>query len=182
VSTLLGLYPSEEIAIVVLINKSSGAAAGRIAAAIAAAALPGTAPRTATGPATGTVGAANPSLGAELAGTWRGHVIAIADTLPLTITVQRDGSARVQLGAQNEVGLLGATLARTGWFTGRFSASIRPPDATPAADRERVAITVSLRQRDDRLTGWVSAITVGQPAYGAVSYRAELTRAGAARD
>ena len=169
VSTLLNLYPSEGVAIVVLINKSSGAAAPRIATAIAAAALPAYAPMRRT------VGAAILPLG-DLAGTWRGRVLALADTLPLSLTILPNGRVRVRLGASEERDLDGASLARTGWLTGRFTAPIRAPDATPAANRDRVTINIALRRRDNRLTGWLAAVSGGQPAYGAVSYRAELIR------
>ena len=170
VSTVLNLYPSEGVAIVVLINKSSGAAAPRIATAIAAAALPAYSPQRRT------VGAGTLALGDELAGTWRGSVLALADTVQLSLTVSPDGRVRVRLGTNEERDLDGASLARTGWFTGRFAAGIRPADATPAVDRDRVMVNVALRRRDGRLTGWVSSVSTGPLAYGAVSYRAELRR------
>jgi hypothetical protein len=161
----------------VLINKSSGAAAGRIAAAIASAALP------AYRPTTGSAGTGTTFRpGEDLTGVWRGYVIALSDTLPFSLILQADGTARVKLGAYGETVLSGASLARTGWFSGRFSAPLRPPDATPAEASERVIVNVSLRQRDNRLTGWVSALTRGQPVYGAVSYPAVLTRVVNGRD
>lgn len=169
VSTVLNLYPGSEVAIVVLINKSSGAAASRIASAIAAEALSSYR----ASPAPPTVGAPSPST---LAGTWRGHVLVQGDTVPLSITIGANGTARAQLGTARETALNAASLAQTGWFTGRFVAPLRPADATPASEKDRITINVALRQRENRLTGWVSAVTSGQPSYGAVSYRAELTR------
>ena len=170
VSTVLNLYPSEEVAIVVLINKSSGAAPGRIAQAIAAAALP------AYQPVRGIVGASSAITPASgVVGNWSGRVLVLADTLPFTLSVEANGSVRARLGT-TETSVAGAALNSGGWFTGRFNAPLRAADATPAADRERIVVNFALRRRGDQLTGWASAVTQGPVAYGAVSYRAELRR------
>jgi hypothetical protein len=179
VATILNLYPSEQTAIVVLLNRSHGAAVQRISSAIAAAALPRYAAvrderrlRFATSPRP--LGPTPFAPPADVVGNWSGRLLVLSDTLPFTLSIEADGRVRTRLGTTETV-VAGAAFNR-GWLSGRFIAPLRAPDATPAAEHERTSVALSLRRRGDQLTGWASSVTLGPVAYGAVSYRAELRR------
>ena len=169
VATVLNLYPSERVAIVVLANTS--APVGRVANAIASIVLPSYGAPTLRPP---TVGASPPRIN----GTWRGSILVDGTPIPLTIVFPDSGVGRAKLGAGEEVPLTATQLSgATGWVSARFAAKLRAPDATPPADSARVAIALSLRLHGDRLSGWASSITApGGVVYGAVSYYTELRR------
>jgi CubicO group peptidase (beta-lactamase class C family) len=179
VTTILNLYPSEEVVVVVLQNRNNGGAAVRVANAIAGIVLPQYLANRDTRQERGNVATSGEagSLPSSLGGSWQGRIIAPDDSLALRVEVRADGDVHVQLGAQLATLLTGARL-NDGWLTGRFGGRLRPPDATPATAQYHVAVALNLKRRGDRLTGWASSITTTPLAYGAVSYRAELERAG----
>ncbi len=183
VSTTLNLYPSERVAIVVLINRGGAASMGRIANMIAAVVLPEYASNRALAQARNAGGRGTPpsraTTFAPIAGTWRGTALVERDTLPFVIDVGTDGGIRARLGTQSETALNAATFSNN-MLSGRFDYPLRAPDATPASERTRVVASPTLLLRGDRMTGWISSVTQqGMTAYGAVSYYAELTRAPA---
>ena len=181
VSTILNLYPSEKLAIVVLANRNNGAALARVSAAIAAVMLPQyAANRDARRAQPRPPVAARFTPSAELVGAWRGRLLVERDTISLVLDVHPDGDVHVRFGDQLETVLSGATMTGV-WLTGRFQAPLRAPDAVPIADQQRIFVSLNLRPRGDRLTGWASAISTAVLNYGAVSYRAELQKATSAR-
>jgi hypothetical protein len=182
VATVMNLYPTEGLAVVVLTNLSHSPAVARIAATLAGLTLPGYSARAAerqqaTTQAAQAVApqAASAFPAPALRGTWFGAVILPADRVPMLLQIG-DDSITVRLEDGDPVMLESARYA-AGWLTGRADARLLPGEATPEDARERHALTFNLTLRDgNRLAGWVSSITTGQPLYGAVSYRVELTR------
>jgi hypothetical protein len=193
VATVLVLYPAESLAVVVLANKSA-VPTGRIAAAMTAAVVPSyaavrrmaadaarqaRAEREAAGPSGPTAddGAAETATRAQLVGKWSGVVLVRGDSLPLTLDIPVEGSARVRAGNQSESEMsVRIQDVRAGWLTGRFEGEILGADAAGAGAQGRHTVHLTLERRGERLTGWASVITTGSLSYGAVSYRVELDR------
>jgi hypothetical protein len=182
VATVLNLYPSEGVVIVVLSNINNNATVNRIAGAIAAAMLP----RYATtrderrSRAAMTSSASNgPSPfapPADLVSAWRGQILVAGGSVPLYLDVRPDGDVYVRFANAPATMLADRSFAN-GWFSGRVrAAQLRPPDATPAGESNRVVVTFNLRQNGGRLTGWSSSTSRPPLDYGAVSYRTELNR------
>jgi CubicO group peptidase (beta-lactamase class C family) len=176
VATILSLYPSERVAIVVLSNQSS-ALPGRVASEIAAAVLPPSyaqalaARRAAPPPARAEFAAP-----ADLRGEWRGTVRTYEGTLPLVLRVD-SAEVRVRLGdAPGLWTLLNDATFSKRLLGGRFLGTI------PTADARRVAhvVAMSLYLNQGTLRGWTAAqVTAETNDYSLSSY-AELTRAPAA--
>jgi CubicO group peptidase (beta-lactamase class C family) len=188
VSTFLNLYPTEQVAIVVLVNRANASGAPRIANAIASVVLPNYAANRAEAVRTAAARLAganpptpDPARFAALTGTWTGSIAVERDTVRFSLNVRADGDIHVRFGNQLETVLSNASF-NNGMLSGSFQAPLRAPDATPENARQRVVAAVTLRLRGDRMTGWVSSITQGGLAYGAVSYYAKVERApGVAR-
>jgi hypothetical protein len=173
VATVLNLYPTEHLAIVVLTN-ASGGNIGRIATEIAATVLPKYAEtrqqRTAqpAAPAV-TPGAFKPP--ADLLGEWSGTVRTWEREVPLTLVVQPDGDVHVRLGAE-----LRALLNQVSWrdnnLRGRFSGTM------PTSDARRWAhsILLNLRLRNGTLSGMATAQTTAEPVFFALTSFASLKR------
>jgi CubicO group peptidase (beta-lactamase class C family) len=174
VSTVLSLYPTERVAVVVLSNQSTGLV-GRVAADIAAAVLPpsfGTAlaARRAT-PAVASAFAAP----AELRGEWRGTVRTYEGTMPLVLRID-SSEVRVRLGDRGSLWtLLNDAEHRGGMIGGRFLGTI------PTADARRVAhvVTLQLQLRNGTMRGWVAATATAETNDYSLSSYAELTRTAA---
>jgi hypothetical protein len=120
------------------------------------------------------VGAPRTSL-STLAGSWRGSVHVGRDSIPFVLDVRPDGDIHVRAGALPETVLSSAALSN-GMLNGRFLAPLRAPDATPKAQESNVTVALTLLVRGDKMTGWLSSVTRGEPAYGAVSYYAEVAK------
>lgn len=182
VTTVLNLYPTEEVAIVVLTNRSSPGIA-RIAGAIANEMLPNYATNRAANLAAQRATALEargtsltsppPSPLAVLAGTWSGTTIVGRDTMPLSFDIRTDGTVKIRFAA---VDTTVSGNAANGFLNVRFTAALRAPDATPSSDRSPVTAVLTLRIGDSRMTGWLSSMTSAPPVYGAVSYYAEVKR------
>jgi hypothetical protein len=112
---------------------------------------------------------------AQIAGTWRGFVRADRDSVSLVVDARADGSVVVRYGDQSEAVMTAPSFSDS-VLAGRFFAPLPAPDATPAAERSRIVVVATLRLRNGKLAGWLSAITQAPPVYGAVSYYAELSR------
>ena len=176
VSTVLSLYPTEGVAVVVLSNQSSGLV-GRIAADIAAAVLPPSfgaalAARRAAPPV-----AASFAAPPDLRGEWRGTVRTYDGTLPLVLRVD-SSEVRVRLG--DGAGALWTLLNNAGYrdgvIGGRFLGTI------PTAEARRVphVISLQLQARNGTMRGWVAASATAETNDYSLSSYAELTRTATA--
>ncbi|HSJ23414.1 MAG TPA: serine hydrolase domain-containing protein [Longimicrobiales bacterium] len=183
VATVLNLYPEAGLAVVVLTNRSHPPSVARVAHTIASVLLPDFAATAAarqavTAPPARAAAAQAPAadVPADLHGAWRGAVLLHEDRVPLVLVVDAAGGVRARLDAGAEMPLENVRFA-DGWLTGRLQQTLAPGEATPAEERDRHEVVLNLVLRDgERLAGWASAITVGDPLYGAVSYRMELRR------
>ena len=173
VSTLLHLYPEEDLAIVVLTNRSGGVV-GRIAHEVASALLPGygdTARERRTAAASSAAPGSSFSPPPELLGSWSGRVYTPGDSIPLTLVFQPDGDVHARLGdglvtLVNDVSFVG------GQLVGRFAGTIPGEDTR----RHPHVVLLNLRLRGHELSGAVTAHTPGEPAYFALSSYGELRR------
>ncbi|HKS06973.1 MAG TPA: serine hydrolase domain-containing protein [Gemmatimonadaceae bacterium] len=169
VTTVLNLYPSERVVIVVLAN-TAGAPIGRVANMLASIVLP----NYVLGPVTAPPA---PPPAPKLGGVWRGSILVDGTSIPLTLNLADSGASYSRLGSSDSVRIAqGGYNARTGWMNVLIAGSIRAPDATPANDTSGVRIQVSMRLHGDKLSGWATALSPGPIAYGAVSYWAEVRR------
>lgn len=176
VVTVLNLYPTEKLAVVVLLNKLDRQARDRIARAIAAAMLPRYAAALAQGQAAaGSAGSSSPFLHAqapELLGEWTGTLRTYQGTVPLTLVFQQDGDVHVRLGEQLRT-LLNDVVLREGNLVGRFAGDIPTEDT----GRHRHTVLLNLRLRPDgRLSGQATALTPPDPLYFALSSYVELRK------
>ena len=189
-TTTLEIFPSEDLAIVVLINQ--GVVEDTlvdIVQHVAAAILPKyTAGLNAGAPAPPQ--SAQPSLEtqlpllAELVGTWTGTAWTWQGSVPLTLIVQPDGNVHVRLGNQLETLLTTVPpFIKERRLVGMFTGTMPTPDLKNYADK--IGLTLSLR--DGRLIGEALAFNdvdfdpyAGKPNFTISSY-VELTRKNAAK-
>lgn len=171
VATTLTLYPSENLAIVVLTNKSDGIPF-RVAEEIAAVLLPRYAATRAERRARMALSAApSPFPPPELAGGWTGTLRTYDATVPMTLLFQPDGDVHVTLGGQLETLLTGAQF-QNGALVGRFAGTIPSEEQR----RHQHSVLLNLRLRDGRLVGQASAQTTEEPVYYALTSYVELTK------
>ncbi len=173
VNTVLNLYPSENLAVVVLANQS-GATPFRVADEIAATLLPRYAAERAARRArqASATPATQPAFPpADLAGAWTGTLRTYAGPVPIALLLQPDGDVHVTLDNQLKTLLSGASYAN-GVFAGNFTGTI------PTEEQRRHANTVrlDLRLRDGVLRGQASAISPNGGYYYALSSYVELRR------
>lgn len=182
VSTVLHMYPDDNVVVVVLTNRSNGWT-GRIAAELAAAVLPdyrvrlrerqaaAEAQRNAAARGNGNGGDAV-SLPAALRGRWSGVVRTPDDTVTLTLDVRDHGDVHVRLGDALETVLNDVQAPEPDRLIGRFGGML--PDEH--AERHPHSILVNLVLRDGRLVGQASAQTTGWPYWFALTSFVELER------
>lgn len=175
VRTILYMYPSENLAVVVLTNSETNSI-GRVAGEITSVMLP----RYATGwrellarrqraaPAPKPVPFA-PSP--ELLGEWSGTLRTWERTIPLTLVIQPDGDVHVRMEGGLETILDGPTWQDNN-LTGRFAGTIPTPDAA----RWPHTVLLDLRLRNGTLSGAASALQEVEPVYFALSSYVTLTR------
>jgi CubicO group peptidase (beta-lactamase class C family) len=174
VATILSLYPSENVAIAVMTNKSDGAPF-RVAEEIAAALLPRYAAtraerRARQANAAPTTPPAFPP--ADLLGSWTGTLRTYdGSTTPIAMLFQQDGDVHVTLGNQLKALLNGASYNNGNLF-GRFVGTI-PSDEQR---RHPHSVLLNLRLRDGALRGQASAQTTEEPVYYALTSYVELTK------
>jgi len=179
VATVLSLYPSEDVAVVVLSNQSSPLPF-TLAADVAAAVLP---PRYAAALAAARAAGRTrtPSalaFPAELLGEWRGTVRTYEGTVPITLDV-RSGDVRVRLGDERALWtLLNDASVRDGLLSGRFVGTIPTGDAR----RYPHVVNMSLQLGKGRLRGWAAAQATTDLINFALSSYAELTRVPASAE
>jgi CubicO group peptidase (beta-lactamase class C family) len=169
VRTTLQLFPSEDLAVVVLTNRSNFAI-DKIAKEVVAAVLPKYAAGLHQQPARLETPATS-KLPADLNGEWTGTLRTWQRTIPLTLVLQPDGDIHVKFGDQLET-LLNAVSFRDNQLTGRFAGNIPTPDA----GRHRHSILVSLRLKNGKLTGYASAQNTEEPVHYALSSYVELSQ------
>ena len=170
VATILNLYPTEDLAVVVLMNASSTPSRARIADQITAAILPAFAAAMRNAPAR-PADSSLPSLPTELEGQWNGRVVTYQGSSTLGLNIQKDGTVRARVGSQPESMLEGVGFVN-GALTGRLQATIPTNDAA----RYPHAISMELTPKAARLTGWAAATDSGPQAHFALSSWVELTR------
>jgi CubicO group peptidase (beta-lactamase class C family) len=173
VNTVLALYPSENLAVVVLVNQV-GATPFRIADDIVAAMLPRYAAERTRRRARDAAAApsAPPAFPpGELAGAWIGTLRTYDGTAPISLLFQPDGDVHVTLGNQLKTLLTGASFNK-GELSGRFLGTI------PTEEQRRYASSVLLdvRLRDGALRGQASAMSTEDPVYYALTSYVELRK------
>jgi CubicO group peptidase (beta-lactamase class C family) len=174
VSTGLYLYPDQNVAIVVLTNRSNGLV-GRIAQELAGAILPGYADsvrdrraRAGAQPPSAPAGAAVRAL----LGEWRGMVYTPDDSVALSLVVQPDGDVHVRLGEELRTLLNDVSTPDGERIVGRFAGTIPETEA----QRHPHSVLLDVRLRGDRLSGQATAQTTGWPYYFALTSYVELRR------
>jgi hypothetical protein len=174
VNTVLALYPSEDLAVVVLANQV-GATPFLVADDIVAAILPRyaserAARRARQAAAPPTAPAAFPP--ADLAGAWTGTLRTYdGGAVPIALLFQPDGDVHVTLDAQLKT-LLVAPSYNKGELTGRFLGTL----PTEEQRRHAYSIQLDLRLRDGALRGQASALSTEDPVYYALTSYVELRR------
>ena len=179
VSTMLALFPSENLAVAVLLNAANPTANGLIVEQVVAAVLPRYREALANRrPANSVVSEATPfQPPAELVGEWTGELRTYQGATPVRLAVHRDGDIHVRVGSQPEAVLDGPSF-RSGVLTGRLAATIPTEDAA----RYPHYVTLNLWLRDGILSGSASALTPREPVwYFALSSFVELRRTGSSR-
>jgi hypothetical protein len=172
VNTALNLYPTEDVAIVVLANQS-GRLPFDIAQDIASVILPGYGAKLAESRARARQAPrqafAAPS---DLIGEWRGTIRTYQGTVPITLLVKSD-DVHVRMGGDRELWtVLNNVSFRNGLLNGQFAGTIPTDDARLHPHN----IGVSLWLKDGTLRGWGAAQSTNDPVAGAVSSYVELTK------
>lgn len=172
VATYLALFPDEQVVIVVLLNKSNSAVGvvlnelssvmvPRVAAALRARrANPPTPPP-----------AVDSASVAQITGSWRGYIRSYADSIPVSLSITKDGT-QVSVNRAAPV-TLGDVAVRAGILTGVAEAQLSAPDVARYAHRT----FFWLRSHDGILSGYAAAQTSTPRVYYALSSYVKLERA-----
>ncbi len=173
VSTMLALYPRENVVVVVLLNKALPQVMARVAQELAAAVLPGYEERLREALAYDVPTPIVPDW-RSLVGTWRGYVRSYADSVPVHVTIDTAGPRDVRVG--------GTTIphpASSGWSNGVFAMVAPSPLTAADIKRQPHQLSFTLRPRGDTLSGYAAAVS-GPPQadrqYFALSSYARLVR------
>jgi CubicO group peptidase (beta-lactamase class C family) len=170
VSTVLNLYPTEDLAIVVLTNDENEAD-DKIAEKIAAAVLPRYAAalreEKEKPPSKPPVFVPGP----ELLGAWSGTLQTWQKTLPMQLAIQPDGDIHVRVGKEME-SLLNKAVFKNGRLRGECAATIPTPDASRLPHH----VILDLLLHDGKLIGQASAFSDTDPIHYALSSYVELTK------
>jgi hypothetical protein len=174
VSTLLALYPEEQVVIVVLLNKSVPTATEAVAAELSAAVMP----RFASGlrarraaPAPTPPPSVDTAVVAGITGAWRGFIYTYADSVPVLLNIPRTGAPQLRLGSSAPVDLTNVTAQRD-VLTGRAAVQLGAPDLARYAHQT----VFWLRHAEVRLSGYAAAQTTTTRAYYALSSYVRLER------
>jgi CubicO group peptidase (beta-lactamase class C family) len=170
VRTVLNLYPSEDLAIVVLTNTLSDRV-DEIAQRIAAVILPKYAEALQKAQRKPEEKPSAFQSQPELLGEWTGTVRTWEKSLPIMITFQPDGDVHVKLADELET-LLNEATYRNGNLVGRFTGTIPTTDA----GRHGHSVLLNVRLRDGKLSGQVTAQTTEEPIYYALTSYVELEK------
>lgn len=174
VATILTLYPSEDLAVVVMTNTTANATIGRIAQEIVSALVPRYADTLRARRARATPPQpATWSTPAKLAGTWTGTVRTWQGVEPMTVTFQPDGDVVATLAGQPRALLWDPVWVGDSVFVGRFAGTM--PTADARLHRHTVLLRLTLR--GGTLSGMATAQTVPpDTVYYARTAYAELRR------
>ena len=178
VATRLDLYPSQDLAVVVLGNQANPLPS-IVASEIENVLLPGRA-REVMAERAAQQGRPREAFVAppELVGDWSGTVRTYQGIVPIALRVKAD-EVLVRFGGPEALWTL---LNRAGYgnqlLGGQFVGTIPTADAT----RHPHNIGMSLWYGDGELRGWVAAIATNRPIAGAVSSYAELTKQSVTRE
>jgi CubicO group peptidase (beta-lactamase class C family) len=172
VATLLSLYPEENLAVVVLTNRSSPGAF-TIGQDLIAAVLPPFADSLRARRARRDSSPQPPPFTPppELAGEWEGTIRTWDTTIAFTLVFQPDGDVHARVGDQLRT-LVTNPRWRDSSFTGRFLATLPTEDAR----RHVHTVLLNLRLKRGRLFGQATAQTTADPVHFALTSYAELTR------
>jgi CubicO group peptidase (beta-lactamase class C family) len=170
VSTVLALYPEDQVVIAVLLNKSVPGATTAVLNELSATMLPRFASGLRAARARGTPPPApKPDL-APLQGEWRGFVYSYADSVPVTLTSVAD-TLRVSLAGAAPL-LLDDPVFDRGVLTGSAQFQLQARDLARYAHRT----TFWLRVHDETMSGYAAAQTTTRRAYYALSSYIRLER------
>jgi CubicO group peptidase (beta-lactamase class C family) len=174
VSTVMRIYPEEDLAVVVLTNRGGSAAVPQIEREIAGIMIPryGKALAADPKPAEPPKDPYHPTP--ELVGTWTGTLRTWQGTVPLQLIFQPDGDIHVKLGDQLET-LLNDAHWEGKMLTGNLASSIPTPDAAHHSH----AVHLELWQRNGKLSGEANAEATEEPAHYSLASYVELTRLAA---
>lgn len=175
VSTSLTLYPTEDLAVVVLTNSYAGITPKMVRSIVGcvlpkyAEALIKDKDKDETPPKP-----APYQPRPELLGEWAGEVRTWESKIPISIVFQPDGDIHIKLGEQLET-LVNKGSFEEGILEGQFAGTMPTPDA----NRHRHSLLLHLRLRGHKLSGQVVAETPDDSVHFALSSYAELTRKAA---
>ena len=179
VQTALVLYPAERVAIVVLMN--AVADVPRVSREIERVMLPryAEARARADSEARARAQAARQPFSppAQLVGAWTGSVRTWDRTMPFTLTVKADGDVHARLEGQ-PAALVNDVRWQDDTLVGQFAGTIPTSDA----GRWPHNILLSLRLRNDTLSGMASALTTTDVVYFALTSWASLTKGTATQN
>ena len=171
VSTMLALYPEEEVAIVVLLNAMDREQRVDIAREIAAVVIDGYAEaREQAAPADETESAGDQVR--EFNGRWTGTLRTWQGELPMSLEIQSDGDVHVELGTQLTT-VLNEIVFSAGRLAGRFTGHIPTSDAMRHPQHE---VQLNVRVNGGRMVGQVSAITTTEPTHFVLTSFVALNR------
>jgi CubicO group peptidase (beta-lactamase class C family) len=174
VATAVALYPSEDLAVVMLSTFYAGLTP-KMMRAIVSCVLPKYADAVAkdkdiqkedTPPKPGPF-----TPKPELLGEWTGTVRTWEKNIPFTMVFQPDGDIHVKFGKELET-LVNNASFRDGILEGQFTGEMPTPDAM----RHKHGLEIHLRLRGDKLFGQLIAETPDESPHFALSSYTELTR------
>ena len=173
VATVLDLYPSQDLAVVVLGNQSNPLPF-MIASQIESVLLPGRAQAIVAERTTQQGRSRTPfAAPADLVGEWSGTLRTYDRTLPIAVQVKSD-EVLVRLG--NGPDALWSLLNRPRYdnqiLAGQFVGNVPTEDAL----RYQHNLVLSLWNADGKLRGFIASVATNRPVGGAVSSYAELTK------
>lgn len=169
VSTILALYPDEDVAVVVLMNALATDLRYTISREIAAAVIPGYSKDRASATDGSSAPAETDDGGTlrPLAGRWEGVLKTWVGDHTFALTVQEGGDVHVELQGQLAALLNDASFS-AGQLTGQFAGDVRTPDAMRGPPHY---VFLNLRLEGDRLYGQASARTyTGLTHYNLTSF------------
>ncbi len=153
-TTILKLFPNENLAIAVLTNTFNEWAVVDVQQQIAAAVLPKYAAALHTATPTPPTPPAPTKLLGDLVGHWAGKVQTWMSTIPITLECKLDGDIHVKLGDQLE-SVLNEVEYQDGNLVGRFAGNI----ATEDAMRHPHSVVLNVWLEKNELRGEASAAT-----------------------
>jgi hypothetical protein len=175
VSTVLQLFPTEDLAVVALSNQTNPIPF-MVASEIESVLLPGRAQAIVAERATqqGRTRTAFASP-ADLVGDWSGTMRTYQGTVPISLRVKADEIlVRLGEGPQALWTLLDRPSYENQLISGQLVGNVPTADAMLYTHN----LALSLYNADGKLRGWIASIAINRPVGGAVSSYVELTKKG----